>query len=101
VNNAIEYNRAGGEVRLRLQAVGANAVLSVSDTGCGIPEADHPHVFERFYRADKARSRARGGTGLGLAICKDIVTAHGGTIDFESKVNEGTTFRVRLPRSAD
>jgi heavy metal sensor kinase len=97
VHNAIEYNRPGGEVRLRLQRVGPHAVLSVSDTGSGIPEADQPQVFERFYRADKARSRARGGTGLGLAICKDIVEAHGGVIDFESKVNEGTTFRVRLP----
>lgn len=96
IDNAIQYNRPSGEVRVRLVAEGSDAVLSVADTGCGIPEADQAHIFERFYRADKARSRATGGNGLGLAIAKSIVDAHGGTIGFESQPSNGTRFWVRL-----
>ncbi len=96
VTNAISYNRPGGKVWVRLKTEGGQAVLSVADTGCGIPEEDQPHVFERFYRADKARSREQGGSGLGLAICKSIVEVLGGSITFTSRVNEGTTFVVRL-----
>ena len=96
VGNAIRYNKDGGKVRVTLVASGLEAVLSTSDTGIGIPLADQPRVFERFFRADPARSRD-GGTGLGLAICSSIVAAHGGAISFESKPGEGTTFVVRLP----
>ncbi len=97
VTNAISYNRSGGLVLVGLKADGKEAVISVADTGCGIPEEDRPHVFERFYRADKARSRELGGCGLGLAICKSIIEALGGSITFTSERNKGTTFFVRLP----
>ncbi len=97
IGNAVQYNRPGGRIVVRLGVEGATAVLSVADTGCGIPMEDRPHVFERFYRVDKARARATGGHGLGLAICRSIVEAHGGTIDFTTEREQGTTFRVRLP----
>ncbi|HEV3143710.1 MAG TPA: ATP-binding protein [Gemmataceae bacterium] len=97
IENAIRYNREGGKVRIRLGQNSREAILGVADTGLGIPEADLPHLFERFYRVDKARSRASGGTGLGLAICKSIVEAHGGRIDFKSREGKGTEFVVALP----
>ncbi len=97
VANAIRYNREGGRVDVRLSRENGSAVLSVADTGIGIPEADRAHLFERFYRVDKARSREMGGSGLGLAIAKWIVEAHGGTIGVESREGEGTTFTVTLP----
>ncbi|HEY1111331.1 MAG TPA: ATP-binding protein [Opitutaceae bacterium] len=100
LQNAVRYNRDGGAIRVTTSA-SANeneAVLTVSDTGSGIAAEALPHVFERFYRADKARSRAQGGTGLGLAICKAIVEAHGGSIAVESEVGKGTTVAVRVPR---
>jgi two-component system, OmpR family, sensor kinase len=97
LTNAIRYNREGGRVRVSVSAEGREAVLTISDTGVGIPAESQPHVFERFYRVDKARSRAEGGSGLGLAICKSIVEAHGGKIAFRSEVGQGTTFTVRLP----
>jgi heavy metal sensor kinase len=98
LNNAVRYNRPGGTVRVRLGTRDNAVALTVADTGRGIPEADRSHVFERFYRADAARSRASGGTGLGLAICKTILEAHGGLIAFTSELDQGTTFEVRLPR---
>jgi heavy metal sensor kinase len=98
LTNAIQYNRPGGQVRLELTEEEEEAVLAVADTGCGVPEEDIPHLFERFYRVDKARSRASGGNGLGLAICKSIVEAHGGTIGLQTEVGLGSTFWVRLPR---
>jgi two-component system, OmpR family, sensor kinase len=97
VANAIRYNRPDGEVHVELARDGREAVLTVRDTGEGIPAEHHPHLFERFYRADKARSRATGGSGLGLAIARAVVEAHGGTIGFESAVGKGSTFWVRLP----
>jgi heavy metal sensor kinase len=97
LSNALQYNRPGGEVLVQLRTEDGEALLLVKDTGCGIPEEDCPNLFERFYRVDKARSRASGGNGLGLAICQSVVEAHGGTIGFETKVGQGSTFWVRLP----
>jgi heavy metal sensor kinase len=97
IGNAIQYNRPGGRVLVKLATDRDTVTMVVTDTGPGIPEEHRPHVFERFYRADKARSRASGGTGLGLAICKAVVEAHGGEIRFHSELERGTTFWVRLP----
>jgi two-component system, OmpR family, sensor kinase len=97
IDNAIQYNRPGGRVHVRLDAKDGRAELTVEDTGVGIPNEDCPHLFERFYRVDKARSRASGGQGLGLAICKGVVEAHGGTIGFTTEPGKGSTFWVRLP----
>jgi signal transduction histidine kinase len=101
LNNALQYNHARGTVQVRLTNSDSQAVLTVTDTGCGIPKEDQPHIFERFYRVDKARSRASGGTGLGLAICKSIIESHGGTIGFESSPQQGSSFWVRLPLSPE
>jgi signal transduction histidine kinase len=97
VSNAISYNRPGGRVNVSLSSAGATAILTVSDTGKGIPPEDLPHIFERFYRADKARSKADGCTGLGLSITKAIVEAHGGTIRAVSSPGLGSEFTVQLP----
>jgi two-component system, OmpR family, sensor kinase len=96
VSNAISYNRPGGRVQVKVFAEAGAAVLAVSDTGEGITPEDLPHVFERFYRADKARSSTGGRTGLGLAITKAIVEAHGGAIEVATGLGKGTTFTVRL-----
>jgi two-component system, OmpR family, sensor kinase len=97
VVNAIQYNRPDGEVHLTVASEGAEAILSVRDTGPGIPPEHQEQLFERFYRADKARSRETGGSGLGLAIAKTIVESHGGSIGFTSDPGKGSTFWVRLP----
>jgi heavy metal sensor kinase len=97
LSNAIHYNRDRGEVRLCARAEDGVAVLTVTDTGEGIAAEDLPHVFERFYRADKSRARANGRTGLGLAICQAIVEAHGGAIAVASERGVGAIFTVRLP----
>jgi heavy metal sensor kinase len=97
MSNAIRYNREGGSVSVILQAQENSAVLKVTDTGVGIAAEHQPLVFERFFRADKARSRESGGSGLGLAICDSIVNAHGGQIRFVSQPGEGSTFIVHLP----
>lgn len=99
LTNAIRYNRDGGRVDVALEVESGRAVLTVTDTGIGIPEKEQSQVFERFYRVDKARSREQGGSGLGLAITKWIVEAHGGTISFTSREGSGTTFTVHLPRA--
>jgi heavy metal sensor kinase len=100
ITNSIRYNHAGGMVRVVTEWVAGAAVLTVADTGMGIAPEDQPRVFERFFRADKARSRKVGGSGLGLAICKSIIDAHGGNISFSSIHGQGTTFVVRLPAAA-
>jgi heavy metal sensor kinase len=97
VSNAIHYNREGGMVRIETRAEGSQAVLTVRDTGVGIAAADLSHIFERFYRADRARSSTDGRSGLGLAISKAIVEAHHGTISAESEPGIGTTITVRFP----
>lgn len=97
LSNAIHYNRESGTVTIAVRLEGDQGILRVSDTGSGIDAEDQPHIFERFYRADKSRARAEGRTGLGLAICKAIVDAHGGSIEVESRPGSGSTFTVRLP----
>ncbi len=96
VGNAICYNHPGGSVQVKVASESGIAILVVRDTGPGIASKDLPHIFERFYRADKARSNATGHTGLGLAIAKTIVEAHGGTIQVASELGRGSTFTVRL-----
>ncbi len=97
IDNAIKYNSDGGAVSISLHRVDGFANLVVSDTGIGIEEKNIPHIFDRFYRVDKARTRAEGGSGLGLSICKEIVDAHNGSISVKSKYGRGTTFTVKLP----
>jgi signal transduction histidine kinase len=98
--NAIHYNRDGGEVRLSLRQAEDLVLLVVADTGIGIAPEDLPHVFERFYRADKARSTAPERTGLGLAISQAILKAHGGSIEVFSELGKGTAFTVKIPVKA-
>ena len=97
IDNAIKYTPRGGEVHAELTRSGKRAIIRISDSGIGIPAADLPHIFDRFYRVDKARSRATGGTGLGLSIVKQIVQLHGGTITATSEENAGSTFTIDLP----
>lgn len=97
VENAIKYNNQDGWVKVSLNADHKFFYVKVADNGIGIPEEAQEHVFERFYRVDKARSRAAGGTGLGLAITRSIVYSHHGAIKLYSRENEGTTFTVRIP----
>ena len=101
IENAVKYTPRGGQVVVELGASDGRVVFSVADTGIGIAPGDLPHVFDRFWRADSARTRTgeRPGTGLGLAICKWIAEAHGGTIDVQSRPGRGTTFTVGLPRT--
>ncbi len=95
--NGVKYNQPGGTVDIALRAEDGRAVLTVADTGIGIPEADRPHIFDRFYRVDKARSRASGGSGLGLAIVHDTVVANGGQVWMEPGDGRGTVFTVSFP----
>jgi heavy metal sensor kinase len=97
LDNAIRYSPDGGKISLTLRRVEEMAVISIADTGIGISEEDIPHIFERFYRVDKARSRVENGAGLGLAICKYIAEIHGGRIEVISRLGEGSTFSVWLP----
>lgn len=101
VDNAIKFTPAAGTVTLDIAFQGEVFTIKVMDTGIGIPEIDRPHIFDRFYRVDKSRSRVTGGVGLGLSIVKDIIVAHGGTIHVESELNQGTCFVISLPLKHD
>jgi signal transduction histidine kinase len=97
IDNAIKYSNPGGRVTLSVGTEGIESVVSVTDTGIGIANEDLPHVFDRFWRADKVRSRSQRGAGLGLAIAKWIADAHHGSIQVQSAVGQGSTFRLRIP----
>ncbi|WP_435107263.1 ATP-binding protein [Nocardiopsis synnemataformans] len=97
LGNALRHTPASGTVTVGARRSGGEAVIEVADTGVGIPAEDLPHVFDRFWRADKSRNRRTGGSGLGLAIVRNLVELHGGSVSVESVVGEGTTFTVRLP----
>jgi heavy metal sensor kinase len=97
LDNAVKYTSTGGVVEVSVDAGGGHVSGFVKDTGIGIPSEDLPHIFDRFYRVDRARSRAQGGAGLGLAIARWITEAHGGTLSAESVLDRGSRFRVRLP----
>lgn len=99
VTNAIRHTPPGGRVTIHVSSTVDEVVLAVADTGTGIAAEDRPHVFDRFWRAEKSRSRQTGGSGLGLAIVRHLVQAHDGTIDVESEVDAGSTFTVRLPKA--
>jgi len=98
LQNAISYTPEGGQIAVEVQPDLNGVEVSVSDTGIGIPAADLPRIFERFYRVDKGRSQELGGTGLGLSIVKHIVEAHGGRVNVESKPGQGSRFSFFLPR---
>jgi signal transduction histidine kinase len=101
IDNAVKYTPAGGRVRVGCRRDDGEVVVTVADTGAGIPEEHLARVFDRFYRVDPARNGEGGGAGLGLAICKSVVEAVGGLISVESTVGDGTTFRVKLPTCSD
>ena len=95
--NALKYTPDGGQIHVTLRRRGADAVWQIVDNGVGIPQEDIPHIFDRFYRVDKARSRETGGTGLGLSIVHQLVLMHGGEITVDSVHGEGSTFTVTIP----
>ncbi|WP_372869385.1 sensor histidine kinase, partial [Planomicrobium okeanokoites] len=97
IDNALRHTPEGGRVVVKAQQQNNFAKISVNDTGSGISEEDKAFVFERFYKADKARTLGKGGTGLGLAIASNIVKAHDGVIDVESEFGRGTSFFFLLP----
>ena len=98
LHNAVKFTPSGGEIKITLQDLDDTVYFTIRDNGIGIPEQDLPKIFDRFYRVDKARSRMDGGSGLGLSICKHIVDRHHGTVDVESKLGEGTKFKIRFPK---
>ncbi|HXW17007.1 MAG TPA: ATP-binding protein, partial [Candidatus Acidoferrales bacterium] len=100
LDNAVQYTPPGGSVNLTAALRDHEAVITVADTGIGIPLADQERIFERFYRVDAARSREVGGTGLGLSIAKHIVEAHGGRLWVESTVGQGSQFHFSVPLAA-
>ena len=101
LNNAIKYSPDGGKITVSMKTTDNQMILSISDQGLGIPKEDLPKIFDRFYRVDKARSRAQGGTGLGLAIAKEIVKQHNGFIWAKSEYGKGSTFTIVLPYDKD
>ena len=101
LNNAIKYSPDGGKITVNMKTTDDQMILSISDQGLGIPKEDLPKIFDRFYRVDKARSRAQGGTGLGLAIAKEIIKQHNGFIWAKSEYSKGSTFTIVLPYDKD
>ena len=97
IDNAIKFTPSGGHVDMALKKDGGFAMVSIRDTGIGIPEEEFEHIFERFYRVDKSRARESGGMGLGLSICQWIAKAHQGKIELESELGKGSHFIVSLP----
>ena len=101
VDNAVKYTLPGGKIEVTGDSVETGVIVSITDTGIGIPEERLPRIFERFYRVDKDRSKATGGTGLGLSIVRHVAENHGGSITVESAIGEGTTFTIYLPRATE
>ena len=101
LNNAIKYSPDGGKITVSMKTTDTQLIVSISDQGLGIPKKDLPLIFDRFYRVDKARSRAQGGTGLGLSIAKEIVKQHNGFIWAKSEYGKGSTFTIVLPYDQD
>ena len=101
LNNAIKYSPDGGKITVSMKTTDDQMILSISDQGLGIPKQDLPRIFDRFYRVDRARSRAQGGTGLGLAIAKEIIKQHNGFIWAKSEYSKGSTFTIVLPYDKD
>ena len=101
LNNAIKYSPDGGKIKVTMKTTDDQMILSISDQGLGIPKQDLPRIFDRFYRVDRARSRAQGGTGLGLAIAKEIIKQHNGFIWAKSEYGKGSTFTIVLPYDKD
>jgi two-component system, OmpR family, sensor histidine kinase CiaH len=99
LDNSVKYTPSGGAIEISVRAAGGQAEVTVSDTGPGIPPEHLPHIFDRFYRVDKARTRAEGGAGLGLSISRWIAEAHGGTLRVESARDQGSKFTLSLPVS--
>src|SRR5207248_10122324 len=97
LDNAIKYTHEGGKVSISVSRRNGHAVLKVADSGIGISPTDLPYIFDRFYRADKARSRQTDGTGLGLSIVRSICLAHGGHVSVESSEGKGAMFHVEIP----
>jgi len=100
LDNAVQYTPSGGRIEVSAAGAGGQIVITVADTGIGIPQAEQSRIFERFYRVDAARSREAGGTGLGLSIARHIVEAHGGRIWVESAVGEGSRFHFSIPAAS-
>jgi signal transduction histidine kinase len=101
IDNAIHFTPDGGKITLAVSTSESRAIIEVRDTGSGISAEDLPHIFDQFYRADKARSMETGGSGLGLPIAKRIIELHDGTLDAESTLGGGSTFRISLPLSSE
>lgn len=98
LTNAIKYTPEGGEIKLEIEKTKDEVILKVIDNGSGISKEDLPHIFERFFRADKSRNRSTGGSGIGLTIVKSIVSAHGGNVEVQSELDKGSLFTIRLPK---
>jgi two-component system phosphate regulon sensor histidine kinase PhoR len=101
LDNAIRYTSSGGSVEVKVIRENDEGVVTVTDTGEGIPSRDLDRVFERFYRVDSGRARATGGTGLGLSIVKHVMDTHGGTVSVESELGAGSAFTLRFPLLAE